>query len=370
MVLKAPASQVAANNKVVASRVSAFNGKAISARMPARVAAPNKGPMEISANLKVLRDRIGSVASTQKITDAMKLVAAAKVRRAQEAVIGGRPFSENLVKVLFAVNTRLQGEDVDVPLTAVRPVKKVLLVVCTGDRGLCGGFNNFVIKKTENRVAELTAMGIECSLVCVGKKGAQYFGRRTDQYPLDKIFDMGGAPTTGEAQGVADEIFSSFVSEDVDKVELVYTKFVSLINSVPTIQTLLPLTTEGQVCDVNGNCVDAANDEVFKLTTKDGQFAVERDAVTTETASFEGTIVFEQDPNQILDALLPLYMNSQILRAFQESVASELAARMQAMSNASDNAKELKKELSGVYNRKRQAKITGELIELVAGASS
>jgi len=370
MVLKAPASQVAANNKVVASRVSAFNGKAISARMPARVAAPNKGPMEISANLKVLRDRIGSVASTQKITDAMKLVAAAKVRRAQEAVIGGRPFSENLVKVLFAVNTRLQGEDVDVPLTAVRPVKKVLLVVCTGDRGLCGGFNNFVIKKTEKRVAELTAMGVECNLVCVGKKGAQYFKRRADQYPMDKIFDMGGAPTTGEAQGVADEIFSSFVSEDVDKVELVYTKFVSLINSVPTIQTLLPLTTEGQVCDVNGNCVDAANDEVFKLTTKDGQFAVERDAVTTETASFEGTIVFEQDPNQILDALLPLYMNSQILRAFQESVASELAARMQAMSNASDNAKELKKELSGVYNRKRQAKITGELIELVAGASS
>jgi len=369
MVLKAPAAQVA-SNKVVASRVSAFNGKAVSARMSPKVAAPKAGAMEISSNLKVLRDRIESVKSTQKITDAMKLVAAAKVRRAQEAVLGGRPFSENLVKVLFAVNTRLQGEDVDVPLTAVRPVKNVMLVVCTGDRGLCGGFNNFVIKKTEQRVAELKEMGIEATLVTVGKKGAQYFKRRADQYKLGKVFDMGGAPTTADAQAVADEIFSSFVSEEVDKVELMYTKFVSLINSTPTIQTLLPLTPEGEVCDVNGNCVDATNDEVFKLTSKDGAFAVERDTVTTETASFEGTIVFEQDPNQILDALLPLYMNSQVLRAFQESVASELAARMNAMSNASDNAKDLKKNLSGVYNRKRQAKITGELIELVAGASA
>uniref|UniRef100_A0A7S0MRR4 F-ATPase gamma subunit n=1 Tax=Pyramimonas obovata TaxID=1411642 RepID=A0A7S0MRR4_9CHLO len=369
MVLKAPAAQAVASNKAVASRVAAFNGKAISARMSPKVAAPKAGAMEISANLKVLRDRIESVKSTQKITDAMKLVAAAKVRRAQEAVLGGRPFSENLVKVLFAVNTRLQGEDVDVPLTAVRPVKKVLLVCCTGDRGLCGGFNNFVIKKTEARIAELKEMGIEATLVAVGKKGAQYFKRRP-QYKLAKVFDMGGAPTTADAQAVADEIFSSFVSEEVDKVELMFTKFVSLINSQPTIQTLLPLTPEGEVCDVNGNCVDAANDEVFKLTSKDGAFAVERDTITTETASFEGTIVFEQDPNQILDALLPLYMNSQVLRAFQESVASELAARMNAMSNASDNAKDLKKNLSGVYNRKRQAKITGELIELVAGSSA
>jgi len=370
MVLKAPTTQVAASNKAVASRVAAFNGKGVSARMSPKVALPKAGAMEISANLKVLRDRIESVKSTQKITDAMKLVAAAKVRRAQEAVLGGRPFSENLVKVLFAVNTRLQGEDVDVPLTAVRPVKKVLLVCCTGDRGLCGGFNNFVIKKTEARVAELKAMGIDATLVTVGKKGSQYFKRRSSEYNLGKAFDMGGAPTTADAQAVADEIFSSFVSEEVDKVELMYTKFVSLINSQPTIQTLLPLTPEGEVCDVNGNCVDATNDEVFKLTSKDGAFAVERDTITTETASFEGTIVFEQDPNQILDALLPLYMNSQVLRAFQESVASELAARMNAMSNASDNAKDLKKNLSGVYNRKRQAKITGELIELVAGAAN
>eukprot|EP00959_Pyramimonas_sp_CCMP1952_P119965 2508357-Pyramimonas_sp.AAC.1 len=177
MVLKAPAMQ-AASTKVASSRMAAFNGKAISARSKVAISTQKAGAMEISSNLKVLRDRIESVKSTQKITDAMKLVAAAKVRRAQEAVLGGRPFSENLVKVLFAVNTRLQGEDVDVPLTAVRPVKSVLLVCCTGDRGLCGGFNNFVIKKTEARIAELEKMGIAVTLVAVGKKGAQYFKRR------------------------------------------------------------------------------------------------------------------------------------------------------------------------------------------------
>jgi F-type H+-transporting ATPase subunit gamma len=285
-------------------------------------------------------------------------------------VLKTRPFNEALQSIFRALSEKIGAENVDLPLLQVRDVQKVLVVAISGDRGLCGGFNNFVIKKTEKRVAELKAMGVDATLVTVGKKGSQYFKRRKADYSIAKAFDMGGAPTTADAQAVADEIFSSFVSEEVDKVELIYTKFVSLINSQPTIQTLLPLTPEGQVCDVNGKCVDAANDEVFKLTSKDGTFAVERDTIVTETASFEGTIVFEQDPNQILDALLPLYMNSQVLRAFQESVASELAARMNAMSNASDNAKDLKKNLSGVYNRKRQAKITGELIELVAGASA
>jgi len=358
----------------LSGRVSGFSGKAVAAK-PARVAATQGTKLEVSANLKELRDRIESVKSTKKITDAMKLVAAAKVRRAQAAVVGGRPFSENLVKVLFAVNTRLAGEDVEAPLTAVRPVKNVTILVCTGDRGLCGGYNNFVIKKAEERVAELEKLGVNATLVCVGKKGAQYFKRRSgpdavmgDLYTIGKTFDMGNAPTTAEAQAVADEIYSSFVSEECDKVELLYTKFVSLISSSPTIQTLLPLTPQGEVCNLDGTCVDAANDEVFKLTTKDGEFAVERQPMDTEVAPFEGSIVFEQDPSQILDALLPLYMNSQVLRAFQESVASELAARMNAMNNASDNAKDLQKSLSLTYNRKRQAKITAELIELVAGS--
>ena len=153
-------------------------------------------------------------------------------------------------------------------------------------------------------------------------------------------------------------MFSEFVSEGVDKVELLYTRFVSLISSRPVVQTLLPLAASGQVCNVNGVCVDAADDEVFALTTEDGKFAVKREAapVDTSAAEFDAVITFEQDPNQILGALLPLYMNSQVLRALQESIASELAARMTAMGAASDNAKTLSKALNLSYNRQRQAK--------------
>ena len=157
-----------------------------------------------------MRDRISSVGNTKKITDAMKLVAAAKVRKAQDAVIGARPFSESLVKVLFAINSKLAGEDVDVPLTKQRPVKSVMLIVCTGDRGLCGGFNNFIIRKTEQRVAELKAQCVEAKLITVGKKGGVYFNRRTEQYNLVKRFDMGQAPSTQDAQTIADEIFAEF----------------------------------------------------------------------------------------------------------------------------------------------------------------
>ena len=207
-------------------------------------------------------------------------------------------------------------------------------------------------------------------LVTIGKKGTTYFKRRP-QYDLVKSFAMGQAPKTEEAQAIADEVYSEFVGEEVDKVELVYSRFVSLILAEPSIQTLLPLSKEGEICDVNGECVDAAQDIVFTLTSEDGQFAVKSGTpVETDVAGFEGVMQFEQDPNQILDALLPLYMNSQILRALQESLASELAARMNAMSNATDNAKELSKTLTGEYNRKRQAKITSEIIELVAGAAA
>lgn len=299
----------------------------------------------------------------------MKLVAAAKVRRAQEAVVNGRPFSETLVEVLYSINEQIQTEDVDVPLTKVRPVKKVALVVVTGDKGLCGGFNNQVIKKAEARIAELKGLGLEYTVISVGKKGNAYFQRRP-YIPVDRYLEGGYLPTAKEAQAIADDVFSLFVSEEVDKVELLYTKFVSLLRSDPVIHTLLPLSPKGEICDINGTCVDAAEDEFFRLTTKEGKLTVERDTVRAQTEEFSPILQFEQDPVQILDALLPLYLNSQILRALQESLASELAARMTAMSNASDNAEELKKSLSMIYNRERQAKITGEMLEIVAGAAA
>merc|ERR1711977_74022 len=323
-----------------------------------------------ASGMKALRDRMESVKNTKKITDAMKLVAAAKVRRAQEAVVNGRPFAENLVKVLYGVNQRLQDEDVDSPLTTIRPVKTVLLVVVTGDRGLCGGYNNFVIKKSVARIQELNEMGVQCKVLNIGRKGSSFYKRRANKYKLSKQFALGGAPSTKEAQAMADEIFAEFVSAEVDKVELLYTKFVSLINSQPTIQTLLPMARSGELCEVNGKCVDFAEDEVFRLTTTDGKMSVTRDKIDMSTSQLDSSLIFEQEPSQILDALLPLYMNSTVLRSLQESLASELAARMDAMNSASDNAAALRKTLSLIYNRKRQAAITSQLIEIVSGANA
>ncbi|KAG5234737.1 ATP synthase gamma chain family protein [Salix suchowensis] len=281
----------------------------------------------IHCGLREIRNRLNSVKNTQKITEAMKLVSAAKVRRAQEAVVNGRPFSETLVEVLYNINEQLQNEDIDMPLTNIRPVKKVALVVITGDRGLCGGFNNNITKMAEARIAELKNQGVEYTVISVGKKGRSYFIRRP-HIPVDRFLEGMGFPTAKEAQTIADNVFSLFVSEEVDKVELLYTKFVSLVKFVPVIQTLLPLSPKGRICDMNGVSVDADGDEFFRLTSKEGKLALERDAVRTEKAELSPIMQFEQDPVQILDALLPF------------------------------------------YNRERQAKITGELLEIIAGADA
>jgi F-type H+-transporting ATPase subunit gamma len=223
--------------------------------------------------------------------------------------------------------------------------------------------------QAEARIRELTAQGIEVLVITIGNKGSQYFKRRP-QYNLVRSFALGQSPTTKEAQAIADEIFSDFVSAKVDKVEMVYTKFQSLVSSDPVVQSMLPLTPAGEMCDVDGNCIDPAEDELFRLTTRDGTLTLEREAVRTETAEFDQSLIFEQDPEQLLDALLPLYLNSVILRALQESLASELAARMNAMNSASDNAKSLGKALTTAYNRKRQAAITSQIIEIVSGANA
>merc|ERR1719387_917867 len=166
------------------------------------------------------------------------------------------------------------------------------------------------------------------------------------------------------------ELCDEFVSAEVDKAELLFTKFVSLINSEPTIQTLLPMSRSGELCDINGKCVDFAEDEVFRLTTAAGKMSVTRDKIEVQKSELDELLIFEQEPSQILDALLPLYMNSTVLRSLQESLASELAARMNAMNSASDNAAALGKTLSQVYNRKRQAAITSQLIEIISGANA
>jgi F-type H+-transporting ATPase subunit gamma len=312
------------------------------------------------ANLKTIRDRIKSVKNTKKITEAMRLVAAAKVRRAQEQVIATRPFADSLAQVLYGLQSRLRFEEANLPLLKQRQVRSVALLVISGDRGLCGAYNTNVIRRAENRAKELKAEGIDYKFVLVGRKATQYFQRR--EQPIDATYTgLEQIPTAEEASKIADELLSLFLSETVDRVELVYTKFVSLISSRPVIQTLLPLDPQG---------FEAKDDEIFRLTTRGGNFQVERQKVSTPVRSFPRDMLFEQNPVQILDALLPLYLNNQLLRALQESAASELAARMTAMNNASDNASELIGTLTLSYNKARQAAITQELLEVVAGAEA
>lgn len=312
------------------------------------------------ANLKAIRDRIQSVKNTQKITEAMRLVAAARVRRAQEQVIATRPFADRLAQVLYSLQTRLRFEDVDLPLLKKRELRSVGLLVVSGDRGLCGSYNTNVIRRAETRAKELKAEGLDYKYILVGRKAIQYFQRRNQ--PVDATYTgLEQIPTAAEASNIADELLSLFLSESVDRIELVYTRFVSLVSSRPVVQTLLPLDPQG---------LETADDEIFRLTTRGGQFEVERSRVTTPVRTFSRDMLFEQDPVQILDALLPLYLNNQLLRALQESAASELAARMTAMNNASENATELIGTLTLSYNKARQAAITQEILEVVGGAES
>ncbi|EPS73391.1 hypothetical protein M569_01363, partial [Genlisea aurea] len=313
----------------------------------------------VRGGLRELRERIETVKNTQKVTEAMKLVAAAKIRRAQEAVVSGRPFAETLVDVLHDVNEQCKSDDVEVPLTAIRAVKKVALVVVSGERGLCGGFNAAILRKAESRIAELKGSGLDCSVISVGRKGNSYL-RRRGKVEVENFIEGDDFPTSKEAQVIADQVFSLFVSEEVDRVEILYTKFVSLMSSDPAIQTLLPLSKAAAAGD------DDDDDEIFRLTSREGKLAVVTSGKKKTMARMN--YEFEQDPALILDALMPLYLNSQILRALQESHASELASRMNAMSSATSNAAELKKSLSVAYNRERQSKITSEILEIVAGA--
>merc|ERR1719387_2027225 len=265
----------------------------------------------MGANIRELRDRVSSVKNTRKITSAMKLVAAAKVRRAQEECLRSRPFTENLERILGGLLQRLSTDSLDIPLLDARPAKKVGLLSITGDRGLCGGYNSAAIKKTEARIAELKAQDVEVELITVGNKGIQYFGRR--ETPIRAKYPCTQAPTAEMATDIATEMLSSFVS---------------MIASVPSVRTIVPLSPTG---------LEMEGDEIFKMTTKDGALSMTKEKIdAAEPAEFAADMLFEQEPSQLLNAILPLYLNGQLLRTMQDSVASELAARMSAMQAATD----------------------------------
>merc|ERR1719331_462485 len=289
----------------------------------------------MGATIRELRDRVGSVKNTKKMTSAMKLVAAAKVRRAQEAVLRSRPFSETLERILGGLLQRLKTEALDIPLLESRTATTVGLVIITGDRGLCGSYNAAAIKQAEKRIAELKAQDIGVELILIGNKGGTYFKKRAT--PVRKFIACGQAPTAEQATEVATELLASYYAGELDRIELLYTTFISMIASQPVARTLVPLLPSG---------LEMEGDEIFKLTSKEGDIAVEKEKMgVAEPKEFAPDMIFEQEPSQLLNAILPLYLNGQLLRTLQESVASELASRMSAMQSATDNAKELQGRL-------------------------
>jgi len=260
------------------------------------------------------------------------------------------------------IQTRMQFETSESPLLTKRDVKNISLVCITADRGLCGGYNTNLIKKVEIRYCELVEKGYKPQLILIGKKAIGYFQNRKDKYAIKSTFkELEQVPTAKDSEGITNEVLAEFLSETTDRVEIIYTKFITLVSCAPVVQTLLPLDPQG---------IAEENDEIFRLTTKGSQLRVEKANIgSSDSDKLPSDIVFEQSPDQLLDSLLPLYLQNQVLRALQESAASELACRMTAMNNASDNAKELASTLNLTYNKARQAAITQEILEVVGGST-
>lgn len=317
-----------------------------------------------------LKNRIASVKNTGKLTDAMRLVAAAKVRRAQDGVAASRPFSNELQAMIKGLVKKLKGSGLEAELPMMRApekVKSVGILMITSNRGMCGGYNSFLCKKLINRTQELNSKGIKPIVVIVGKRGNNMAPRRMEGKGFDVEFgsDEFSLPDTlnsSTATEIADSVKNRFLAGEVDTVEVIYTKFINMLTFEPTIRTLLPLTPTG---------IENSEDETWKLTSEDGKLAVEKKKKEPVKAkNIESDVIFDQAPEKILNSMLPLYLTSQVLALMYESQASELASRMNAMKAATDNAAEVARTLTIIYNKKRQAAITAEICEISAGAAA
>eukprot|EP00418_Pyrodinium_bahamense_P098394 CAMPEP_0179047722 /NCGR_PEP_ID=MMETSP0796-20121207/19342_1 /TAXON_ID=73915 /ORGANISM="Pyrodinium bahamense, Strain pbaha01" /LENGTH=434 /DNA_ID=CAMNT_0020744173 /DNA_START=75 /DNA_END=1379 /DNA_ORIENTATION=- len=320
-----------------------------------------RGPVD-----KAMKERIASVQKTGKLTDAMRLVAAAKVRRAQDGVQKSRPFSDELQGMIKGLVKKLKGSGLEAELPMLRvpeKVRSVGLLIITADRGLCGAYNTFVLKKTAARVAALNAEGIVPKLVIVGRKALAGLKTRLSNVEYnytEKYFRMPDTITAKVASEIGDEVRSLFLSGEVDKVEVIYGKFFNLLKNEATVRSMLPLSPTG---------IEDPEDETFTMTSEGGKLKVEKEKVKAAKAKeIEADVIFDQPPETILNSMLPLYLNSQILSLLFDAQASELSSRMTAMKAATDNAEELAKKLTTVYNKKRQAAITQEICEISAGA--
>jgi F-type H+-transporting ATPase subunit gamma len=267
-------------------------------------------------------------------------------------------FSQVYKTVLNACNQ----EEIELPILEVRDVKKVALVLVTGDRGLCGGYNSAVIKAATRRIQKLNGQGINVELMLVGRKGDQWFSRRPT--PVAGKFVLGNAPQPSVASELSNLLVAKFLTKEIDAAEIIYTRFNSLISSEPSIRTLLPLSLSG---------IESEEDEVFMITTKEGKMVLAKEA--PKQTDQDGPVaipdyIFEDEPAEILNTMLTLYFAATVMRCLQESVASELANRMTAMQSASNNAKKITTILSQIYNRARQATVTAEILEISAGAAA
>ncbi|KKM10786.1 ATP F0F1 synthase subunit gamma [Clostridiales bacterium PH28_bin88] len=282
--------------------------------------------------MRDIKRRIRSIRNTQQITKAMKMVAAAKLRKAQAGVVAARPYADKVREVMERL---VQGAQVfNHPLLDVRPRQAVGYVVLTGDRGLCGGYNANIIRLTEQRLrAEEEA---KAALVPVGRKGRDYFRRR--RYEIIKSFtELGDNPNFIQARELARELVAMYQDGVFDEVNLVYTEFISAIRQRPVVVRLLPVAPpEGED--------QGAGEQVEYL--------------------------YEPSPAGVLDTLLPRYVETQVYRALLEAKASEHGARMTAMGSATDNAAEMIDKLTLSFNRARQAAITKEINEVVSGAQA
>jgi F-type H+-transporting ATPase subunit gamma len=290
-------------------------------------------------SLKELRNRIGSVKQTQKITSAMKLVAASKLRRAQEQAEASRPFAERMSEMLANLGVSVADVEGAPPLLAGTGRDEVhLIVVATADRGLCGGFNASIARGARLRIRELREAGKEVKVLCVGRKGRDMLRREFGSLMVDTVEGVGRRRLEyAEAVAIAVRIERMYEAGEFDVCTIVFNRFRSAIAQILTFQQLIP--------------VEPA--------------AVDRDAAEV-TAVYE----FEPDEQSILAELLPRNLAVQIYRALVENAATEQGARMTAMDNATRNAGDMIERLTLVYNRTRQAQITKELIEIVSGAEA
>lgn len=290
------------------------------------------------ASLKEVRNRIVSVSSTQQITKAMKMVAAAKLRRAQDNIIQMRPYAQKLGDMLATVSAGAESAN-ESPLKKVRPVEKVLLILVTSDRGLCGAFNSNIIKAAIQQIntsyAEQAAKG-NVEILAIGKKGAEGMARRGFKVNTNYVNIFSKLSFAGVKEA-AEEVISAFSKGEYDSVDIIYNEFKNVATQIIRTENYLPLASEttsqkGKASDVN--------------------------------------YIFEPQEEEILNELIPKSLKIQLYRAVLESNASEHGARMSSMDKATENAQELIKELKLVYNRTRQAAITKEILEIVGGAEA